>query len=382
MKRKNFKLMLSVFLLLIFLTVFSFSSFTGFFIIPSVGEENATKIIVVLTPNESQSDNKNIEKGLRLAIENFKSPNGNNFTLIFEQEQPDLNITRDNVEKLINDGGKIVMPLSFKAFMTLAPLAEEKKVISFSPTICYPLLDYNYSYVFISRDCIVSPSLIMAHVIREKFNISNINIIYSNETWGMHMKDQFKNMFEELGGSVASEISFDMSSIDINQLNRDLNETSFKSFFLANRPSTYDHDVFPIILTLDNLNSTVFTRISQEEGRFLLSQSSKNIIFISDNYEPRSSYDLDLEYKPEYIRDPNVFLKEAYDTIKIFSTVMQICGEDTECIQKELHTNEFDGTFGKIRFGENGVIIRPYMIKTVENGKIINLFEYSLLENL
>ncbi len=386
--KKNFKFLV-IALIVAFFIVFNIESFTGFFT-GLLGEENATEILVISTVPGPYSGNKQTERGMQIAMDELREQeNGTNFKVIYETEwRSDWNVTKSNVEAVIDSGVKIIVPVSFSAYEALTPLAEERGVIQFSP-VCYPLypfIGHNLSYTFITNDCVVSPALMMAEIVYEKFNISNITIVYWDESFAPHdvggfMKDLFKKRFEEIGGTVTSEIGIDLRSIDTDQLKIVLNNTNSKHIFLASRAGMAGLNTFPVLQIATELNLTVFTRIYRQEMIILPLELTNNIIFISDDYDPLNSNEFDSEYRSRYVFDPGKISRELYETIKILDTVMRTCGEDTECIREELHTREFDSVFGKIKFSENGVIIRPYMVKIVRDGVIDDLFEYSLLEN-
>lgn len=57
---------------------------------------------------------------------------------------------------------------------------------------------------------------------------------------------------------------------------------------------------------------------------------------------------------------------EGYIFVEIFKSLLDMCGDDMNCIKASIHENTFDTAIGKVKFGENGVIIRPYLLRKID----------------
>lgn len=101
-------------------------------------------------------------------------------------------------------------------------------------------------------------------------------------------------------------------------------------------------------------------------------------MFLSENYvTPYISRNQQVSYP---------YTVEGYAFIEIFRDLLGMCGDDTNCIKENIYGNAFYTILGKVRFRKNGSIIRPYLLKRVDESlvgiTIVKRYTLSDIENM
>jgi len=83
------------------------------------------------------------------------------------------------------------------------------------------------------------------------------------------------------------------------------------------------------------------------------------------------------EFIAEYGREPlnPETAAAAHDALLVLSQTISQVGTDGEKIKDYIYAHTFDGSIGQIKFRQSGDAIVPLKIKTVKNGKIVDLVE-------
>ncbi len=388
-KKSNKNLRLFLVILIVLLLTVSIGFIYG--IIPTglvIGEMNITKIAVILTENEVGSIfNDCVSMGVQTAVDDINrlgGINGRRFEIIFENDQNSSDVSRNISIRLADEGVIEIIPVTF--IKDLVNVSKEKKFILVSVTHARPLF-LNSTYSFQFRDSNLVPMLTMAEVAIKELGLHDIVIIYSDRT--IFSKDVFKERFEDLGGTVLLEINFTYGvTNNYTYISEMLKETKPEAVFFSN--SIIDQGIYHFVDILKEIRSTgldftILSRsIEESMGESSLVELSGNvtegIIFISHYHTVHPNRYGRQNFGPgPVVNSPCTF--QAYEAVAIPAMAMERCGEDVDCISNVLHTSEFDSLTGKIRFGEDGIIIRPYILKVVRNGMYNYLYEYGLLEN-
>ena len=355
-----------------------------------IGTEKPIKIGVILTTNEHYADIiQKIKTDIQRSVDliNADTLDGIEFEIIYENDQDNLSAAKEIATKMISNGVKIIAPISWKTFVELYPISENNGVLLFFPTTSGHIYDTG-KYTFRDRDFIIGPTLTMADVARNKLNLSDVFVFYSDypdDKRGKMSKDLFKTRFEDLGGKVSREVPFASPEDFSNYVDEIKNSESKAILFTGVGRATTQIISMIVLAEQYNLNQTILLsgpNIDKLPESTKLSSISRKVIFIS---YPTLANPKRKEVYSKYAREDNetsIFFKEIFGMMDILTQAIKNCkGDDTECLQKELHENEFNSIFGKVRFSSNGLIIRPFMIATIEGGVSINLYEYSIVDS-
>jgi len=98
------------------------------------------------------------------------------------------------------------------------------------------------------------------------------------------------------------------------------------------------------------------------------------VIYTIPNIKPTTNFKNKLveEYGEE--GDYALVSALAYDSYNIFKEITDKCADNTECIKEEMYKVNYNGVSGDISFDSYGDIVdRPYKIKYLEDGKVIEL---------
>src|SRR3989338_1211347 len=99
--------------------------------------------------------------------------------------------------------------------LAAAPIAERNKVILFSPTSSNPKITEAGDFIFRSYPSDAFQGSYAADYTFKQKNAKKAAILYINNDWGTGIKVTFRNKFEQLGGAIVSEDTFDQSTTDL-----------------------------------------------------------------------------------------------------------------------------------------------------------------------
>lgn len=397
-------LIISIILLLTISIIFIFGMFpTGMLI----GQpQNTTKIGLILASEEIFSGyNDCVQTGVQMAVDDINmlgGINGKRVEIILENDQGDSNVVKSIGKTLSNSGVVEIIIVKELFIIPLLNLSKEEKFIIAGTTYGGPTISPsdliltgepigNYAFflngsVFRFKDFVVSPTLIMAEIAAKKLGLREVAIIYHDNVEGPVLsKNLFRRRFEALGGTILFESGFTSGVTDYTYMTDTLKETKpeavfFTTGWVGGLGLKHLADILKEIkasgLNITLLGRSVETSLNQPSFVNLAGDAAEGFIFVSYNFNTHSH-----KYGRDFSTIPDPCVIRAYESVVIPAMAMEKCGEDVDCISNELHTGEFEGPTGKIRFREDGLIIRPYMIKVIKDGVHEDLYQYSLLEN-
>jgi len=81
------------------------------------------------------------------------------------------------------------------------------------------------------------------------------------------------------------------------------------------------------------------------------------------------------KYKKKYGRELEGYAALAYDALYVIAHVLKQCNEDKECIKNALYSvQNFPGVTGPTSFDDHGDVIKPIVIRAVNNGKFTTIW--------
>lgn len=288
----------------------------------------------------------------------------------------DLN---SSVNYFVNRGIKILFAISEKKkIIEIMNMTEKKKILMFSPSGRFSFIKRS-NYTFFLRDFFLTPNILLAYAAINEFNIKNAGIIYMMEPEADYdgSTNVFAKAFSSMGGSILFKTTYyvENKSNETEILNL-VNSTKPEAVVFLGHGTTYE-DFFELMPKVRSVNETmkIFSFGLGSKGDYMgyteVPSILNGIIFVEHvYYEPKTPIGVPIRNYP--------FLVGAYSSMEILKGLLDICGDDTTCLQEKLHNETFDTVIGKVKFRENGVIIRPYLLYEIKEGKGVSLKEYTL----
>ncbi|MBW2990882.1 ABC transporter substrate-binding protein, partial [Candidatus Woesearchaeota archaeon] len=216
----------------------------------------------------------------------------------------------------------------------------------------------------------------MAEFGYSKLNARTASVLYINQDNGIGYKQGFIEKFEELGGRIVSEESYEPGTTDFRTHLSKIKEKNPDVFFLAGQEAelavkqTRELGIKAQILGPTTLETSDMVRIAEN--------AAEGIIYTTPTFDPEDKSERVQEYlrkyKEKYGDISEYRAANAYDAVYIIALMIEKCGSErnTECIRDELYKVEnYPGVSGNITFDENGDVIKPTMIKTIRNGQFV-----------
>ncbi len=313
-----------------------------------------------------------VRRGLELAYKDIRKES--NIELIYEDSQCDTKTGINSVNKLLNIDkvDMIIGTVCSSVTLGVAPIVEENKVPLLSIGSSSPEISKAGDYIFRMWPSDSYEAKVLADfMINEE--IEDVGVLYLNNDYGLHMKNRFKEIYENKGGEIKIIESFEQDSKDFKtELTKIKDSETEAILFIANPGEA------PLILKQIkelNIETKVFANgwvIEDEEVMKSAGDSAEGVIYAMPSME--ASDEFQNRIKKEYRETSNPLVTAlSYDGLKILKSAINDCRKEADCIKKELYSmEEHKGVAGITIFDENGdVINKPYSIKTVKNGEFI-----------
>ena len=338
-------------------------------------EKEIIKIGVILPlSGERAAFGQTSKKGIDLAIKEINSDKNNDtkISLTFEDSQSSAQRAVSAFYKLINDEIRIVVgPISSQEVLAIAPVAESKKIILFSPGASSPKITNAGEYILRNVPSDIYEGSLMANFAYDSLNIRRVAIIYNNSDYGIGVEEVFANEFKKRGGEI-----FSIGYSDINDyrtlLQKAKNENPEAIYFIGyTELGTIVKQAREIGFKCQFLSTAIFEDTSILKTA---STAAEGIIFTSitfdiNNPSPRAQNFIK-SYKEIYKDDPDGYAAVAYDAIYIISEAIKLSKENKCSVKDALYkTRAFPALLGTLSFDKNGDVILPITVKTVKNGE-------------
>ena len=342
-------------------------------------EEGTIKIGVALSlTGKLASFGQDLREGIEMAVQEVNQEKDFKIKIIIEDTQSDATKSVNVVKKLIEiDNVNIIIgPLRSGNVLATAPIAEENKVILFTPIASAVDITYAGDYIFRNRETSELHGKKVAEFLINK-NIKRAATLTAQAPNSKSYAIAFEKEFKERGGEIVSSIEYEPDSIDFRtDITKSLNKNP-EAIYLSVTTGT---DAGILVKQIRELG---FERLigstgAVESEEFLngAGDASEGVFFSTPafNIENPEIASYRKKYKELYGKESSAFAANAYDAVKILANAIESCGgaEDTDCIKNYLYNlKDYPGIGGKTTFDENGDVIKPIQFKIVKNGEFV-----------
>ena len=199
-------------------------------------------------------------------------------------------------------------------------------------------------------------------------------IIYYNTPLGEDYRKYFTESFEGNGGKV---ISSQITLVDATDFRTELTKVKAEKpdlIFVVQLAKplanllTENHDL--------GITAKILGNSSNEDMSIVNAAgvAAEGFLIASDEPMPKTDVinNFDLAYKAKYGQEPDVFARNAYDSLVLESASYAKCGANNECILKYMHgVTKYDGVSGLITIQEDGTAFKPTSFKVVKDGRFV-----------
>ena len=323
------------------------------------------------------------KRGVELALEeiNKEGIREREVNIIYEDSQGDPQKAVSAFQKLVElDKVKFIIgPLSSSEVLSIAPMAEKKKVIILTPTSSAPQITDAGDYIF--RNCVsdLFDGAALAEFVVEKIQKKTAGIIYINNDFGIGLKESFKKRFSSLTGEIIIEESFKRRDTDFRtQLSR-IKAKNPDVLFLVGYVEM--GQILKQAKELGLKSQIVsFSSFEQPDIIKVAGNAAEGVYYTFQGFDAESEEEVvknfTAKYKERYNEDSDIFAALSYDALKVYAEALKEGGFNVEDVKRALYgIKDFVGVTGKTTFDKNGDVIKPIGIKKVENGKFVWIYK-------
>lgn len=321
------------------------------------------------------------QKVVDLAVEEINKAggiNGKDLKVIYEDGTCSAKGGSTAAQKLINvDGVKVILG-GFCSGETLgaAPVAEETKVILFSPGSGSPDITQAGEYIFrnFPSDATSGSKVAMEALARGDKKIA---IIAEQTDYSQAVKEVFKKAFTTSGGTITAEESFASDSTDFQTPIAKMKASNPDALYIiAQTPAKYG-----LVLKQTKaagMEQQIYTNEFANTKEILTGYGKEieGAIYAEPRFDENAPRAADLLSKIQTKYGaidgglPPVYFATTYDGVHILKESLEKCGEDTSCIKDALYqVKDREGTAGKLTIDLNGDAQFEYTLKQIKDGK-------------
>lgn len=265
--------------------------------------------------------------------------------------------------------------------LAIAPIVEQAKVVTLAAVSSSPAISSAGDYVFRLSASGTVPVDQLAHFMREKRGYTRIAAVYEFTPYVIPAAEYLEKHFLELGGSHVEMHAFNPGESDFRSTLAKIRASKAEAVYVAVQAQDTAAVVLAQIRQM-NLKAALFG--NEVAGNALtahpeLKDKSEGLVFSEAAFDP------DTENTRAFIHSFNamfdtdnlpygVWTAESYDGVLLLADLINRCGPDKDAVKRCLYNvRNYEGVSGSISIDANGDGIRPYVIKEVKEGKIVQL---------
>ena len=337
-------------------------------------------VVVFLTGDAAQYG-KWVKNGLEIAKEEINQGggiNGEQIKLIYEDDQTSSKMAVSAINKLINvDKVPVIIGgVTSSSFLAMAPIAELKKVVLFSPCSSSPDITKTGDYIFRNWPSDTFEGKSMAEFAYKRLGVRTCSILAINNDYGVGVKNVFQKELGALGGKILSDETFDQGKTDFRNQILKLKNLNPQTIYMPGHAREVAH----IIKQMKelNFNSIILGSVTFESPEIfeIAGSSAEGAFYTAPSFDPNSEDTLVRSFQERYYKlygeKAEVFAAHAYDALKLIVFSIEKGGYVSDGIKNALYSiKNYPGVSGMTSFDENGDVNKPSIIKTVKGNKFV-----------
>ncbi|AEE90591.1 Extracellular ligand-binding receptor [Tepidanaerobacter acetatoxydans Re1] len=322
------------------------------------------------------------KNGVEIAVEEFNQNggiNGKPIKLISEDTRGEQTEAANAASKLIEQDKvvAIVGGVISSETLTAGPIANDAKVVMISSSSTAAGVPEIGDYIF--RNCLSDEvqAIQLAEYAVKELGLKKFAIMFTNNDYGLSLKEAFEAKAKELAGITAIETYNDGEKDFRAQLTK-IKGTNPDALYIAGyyteaakiAQQAKDQGLNVQILGADGFYSPVLLELGGDavEGAVFTAG------FFTDDPSENTQNFVKV-YKEKFNSEPDMFAAQAYDaTMILLTAIKNTDGKGGEALQQEMaKTKDFPGITGNTSFTDVGDAIKDIIILKVEDGKFTKL---------
>lgn len=277
------------------------------------------------------------------------------------------------VNKLIeiNKVDAILGPVCSSSVHAVLPITEEAKILVVSPAAESESLSGAGNYFFRTIASDASKSKLSAEFAYNKGYTRTAILFDSSNDAFVYETENFKKVFEELGGEIVKEESFSDSKDFRTQLTKIKNSNADVVFL-----SCFPEETSLAINQMTELGiSLPIIGTEASESLLSLGKDVPEGFAFPTTIAPTNEKHLEFneKYKTRFGKDAMLYTTESYDAAFLLIKAIEKSDKTTESIKENLYSlgQDYQGVSGVITFEENGNVIKPVIMKIFKDGQFV-----------
>lgn len=320
----------------------------------------------------------NSKKGLDLAVHEINASDSSSIhiELVVEDSRGKSQVAVSAFNKLVNEGiGIVVGPISSQEVLAIAPIAQSKQVILFSPGASSPEITHAGDFIIRNVPSDIYEASLMAEFAYDTLRLRKVAILYNNTDYGVGVENVFRKRLLEKGGDVYS-LGFPPDLLDFKSYLHRIKEYKPDALYFVGYTElgTMIKQAKEMGFSCQFLTTAIF---EDQSILNVASNAAEGIVFTSitfdvNNPSPRAKRFVEM-YNDSFNEQPDGYAAVAYDAIHIIYDAMIYCKTHGGSIKDALYkTKDFPALLGSLSFDEYGDVVLPISLKTVKNKTFVN----------
>lgn len=350
----------------------------------SCNKQSSDKIVIgeyaSLTGNEA-TFGLSQDMGLKIAIEDINASGGllgKKVELATEDNQGKTNETVSVVNKLINVNKvcAVIGEVASSRSKTAASICQNAKIPMITPASTNPEVTKLGDYIF--RVCYTDSfqAVVNAKFALEDLKLKKVAILIDQKNaYSTGLAENFKNVFEKLGGTITTEQKYSNGDKDFKAQLTSIKATSPEAVFI---PGYYtDVNLISIQARESGLTVPLFGGDGWESEK-LVGGKAKDALegcyfsthVSAENPDANVKAFID-KYRAKYSKEPDCYAFLAYDAgMILFDAIKKAGSTDGTKIRDMLtQVKDFPGVSGKISINAQRNAVKPCVIIEIKDGK-------------
>lgn len=323
-----------------------------------------------------QSAKNGIELALSL-INEVGGISGKSISIIYEDSQMLPREGINAINKLINiDKVQVIIgAMASSVTLSIAPIAEQNKIVLLSPASSTPEITEAGDYVFRNTYSDIYEGERMGKYAYNQLGFSQVAILHINNDFGVGLSNEFSNSFNNAGGEILINESYQQGVTDFRtQLTKIINVKPDAIYLVGYSEMGYIvRQMRELVIVQPIISCIMFQdpKILQIAG-----EAAEGIIYSYPSYNPDSDSkhisDFVSKYEKKFNEEPDIYAASAYDALNILAKAIDSNGIKSNDIKDGLYSiRNYPGVTGDTSFDKNGDVIKPIGIKKVNNRNFI-----------
>ena len=261
--------------------------------------------------------------------------------------------------------------------LSVAPIAEQNKIILFSAFSSSPDITKAGDYIFRNSPSDLDVAKGYAQFIVNKVGYKNIAIISENTDYAGGVRKVFNKEIEVLGGKIVADEAFKQGERDFRTNIARIKSSSPEAIFINPQSGVTGGLALKQIRDL-GIQTPVFSVFvfGGKDAQEAAGPTANGLIYfdvVGLATEKGKQFADKFTSRFGKISGNDYDTGARYDSVYIIADALKKCSEDTECIKNYLYNmNWYEGVIGKYKFDANGDVlgIEPLTPKVIKDGKV------------